>query len=305
MGIEPQIAVLGPGGVGGFVAAALTHAGADVTVVATEASCQKIASDGVQIKSAVIGDFTAFPKAVSDLQVAVDYLLIATKATALQQALERVSVAPKTVVPLLNGLDHMATLRKLFSPQTVAAGTIRIESTKIAAGSIEQTSSTTRIELASDQQTTREQLTVLAKLLSDSGIKTVVSDSEVDTLWSKLVRLNTLSLMTSSTGLSIGDIRSDSKLYQQLSSVLEETAKVAVKEGAKVDVAAALNELETADPLLRSSMYRDLQAGRATELDAIAGSVMRAAERNGLSCPTMRTLYADIAAKSAKMDGCL
>ncbi len=46
---------------------------------------------------------------------------------------------------------------------------------------------------------------------------------------------------------------------------------------------------------LGSSMQRDIAAGRAPELDAIPGSVLRAAARHGLSCPTIERLVAMIA----------
>ena len=45
-------------------------------------------------------------------------------------------------------------------------------------------------------------------------------------------------------------------------------------------------------------MQRDIAAGRTPELDAIPGSVMRAAARHGLSCPTIEQLVAMIARRA-------
>ena len=45
-------------------------------------------------------------------------------------------------------------------------------------------------------------------------------------------------------------------------------------------------------------MQRDIAAGRAPELDAIPGSVLRAAARHGLACPTIERLVAMIAARA-------
>ena len=44
-------------------------------------------------------------------------------------------------------------------------------------------------------------------------------------------------------------------------------------------------------------MQRDIAAGRAPELDAIPGSVLRAAARHGLRCPTIERLVAMIRAR--------
>jgi ketopantoate reductase len=51
-----------------------------------------------------------------------------------------------------------------------------------------------------------------------------------------------------------------------------------------------MEELDEAHAELDSSMHRDVAAARPPELDAIAGSVLRAAARHGLSCPTIERL---------------
>ncbi len=45
-------------------------------------------------------------------------------------------------------------------------------------------------------------------------------------------------------------------------------------------------------------MQRDIAAGREPELDAIAGSVLRAAARHGLECPTIERLTGEVAARA-------
>ncbi|MDX6663821.1 MAG: 2-dehydropantoate 2-reductase, partial [Solirubrobacteraceae bacterium] len=121
------VAVLGPGGVGGLVAAALARAGTDVTVVAREETAARLARDGLRVRSVRLGDFQVDVRAVARLDKPVDLLVVATKATGLRDALERVAAAPRVVVPLLNGLDHVAVLRERW-PDRVCAGVIRVES---------------------------------------------------------------------------------------------------------------------------------------------------------------------------------
>jgi ketopantoate reductase len=45
-------------------------------------------------------------------------------------------------------------------------------------------------------------------------------------------------------------------------------------------------------------MQRDIAAGREPELDAIPGSVLRAAARHGIGCPTIERLVAIIAVRA-------
>jgi 2-dehydropantoate 2-reductase len=291
-----RIAVLGPGGVGGFLAAALAHAGDDVTVVGREPTVAAIGDRGIHVTSALLGEFTARPAVMPELSDDVDVLFVAAKATGLDAALSRIRSQPALVVPLLNGLDHMQRLRERFA--TVAAGTIRIESDRPEPGVIVQTSPGVRVELASADPRTRPTLERLAGTLQAAGVPALVGPGEAQILWSKLVRLTALACTTSASDQPIGFIRTDPEWRQALEACVQEAAAVANADGAQLDPAGPLGELEAAHAELGSSMRRDIAAGREPELDAIAGSVLRAGRRHGIECPTIERLSAQIAARA-------
>jgi 2-dehydropantoate 2-reductase len=291
-----RIAVLGPGGVGGFLAAALSHAGEDVTVVGREPTVERIAAGGIHLTSVLLGAFTVRPATTAELGDAVDVLFVATKATGLDAALPRVRSEPVLVVPLLNGLDHMQRLRDRFA--TVAAGTIRIEADRREPGVIVQTSPAVRLELASDDPGMRPALVGLTGMLEAAGVPALVGPSEAQILWSKLVRLTALACTTSASDQPIGFIRTDPEWRRTLEACVQEASAVANADGAQLDPAGPLGELEAAHAELGSSMRRDIAAGREPELDAIAGSVLRAGRRHGIECPTIERLSGEIAARA-------
>jgi 2-dehydropantoate 2-reductase len=293
---EP-IAVLGPGGVGGLVAAALARAGEPVTVVAREDTAAVIAADGIRVRSVALGDFTARPAAVSSLAEPVGVLLVAPKATGLAAALERVRAEPELVVPLLNGVDHMGPLRERFGDR-LAAGVIRVESDRPEPGVVEQTSPSVRVDMASDGSGLQPALRALAERLEAAGVPAVVGESEADVLWRKLVRLNALALATSAYDRPLGPIRSTPELADELKACIAETAAVAAAEGADIRASAVVTELAEAHPELGSSMRRDIAAGREPELDAIAGAVLRAGARHGIECPTVARLAGAVAERA-------
>jgi 2-dehydropantoate 2-reductase len=293
-----SIAVLGPGGVGGFIAGALTRAGEDVTVVARESTAELLTRDGLHIQSVILGEFDGRPAAVAQLADPVDVLIIATKATGLAAALGRVQATPRLIVPLLNGLDHMQLLRRRFPAERVAAGTIRIEAARPRPGRIVHTSPFLQVELASEHAEAAPALAALAALLTHAEVPARVGASEAQILWSKLVRLNALALTTSASGERLGFIRSDPAWREALLGCLREGAAVARADGAELDPAKPLGELEAAHAELNSSMARDIAAGHEPELDAIAGSVLRAARRHGIACPTVERLSADVARRA-------
>jgi 2-dehydropantoate 2-reductase len=167
-----------------------------------------------------------------------------------------------------------------------------------APGRVVHSSPSVRVELAADDPSVEEQLPDLAQLLDRAGIPTVVGSSEAQVLWSKLVRLNALAITTSAADAPIGWIREDPEWRATLVACVEETAAVANADGAEIDPAASLAELDAAHPGLGSSMQRDLASGRVPELDAISGAVIRAAARHGLDCPATARLAAAIAERA-------
>jgi 2-dehydropantoate 2-reductase len=294
-----SIAVLGPGGVGGLVAGALEHAGTPVTVVARESTAQLIQTRGLRVDSVRLGRFTARVRAVASLEEVVDVLVVATKATGLAAALERVAAEPKLVLPLLNGLDHLVPLRERFGVDAVVAATIRVEADRPEPGVVVHTSQFLRIDMArGEDPLLGERVRALAETFEHAGIPARVLDSESQVMWSKLVRLNALACTTSAFDKLLGEIRDTPELRVELVGAIEEGCAVARAEGADLEAASAIAELTDAHATLGSSMQRDIAAGRAPELDAIAGAVLRAGARHGISCPTIKRLAGIIAARA-------
>ena len=284
-----KVAVLGPGGVGGLVAAALARAGTPTTVVAREETAARLRRDGLRVRSVRLGEFQVDVDAVSDLGEDPDLLIVATKATGLRGALERVDGTPGLVLPLLNGLEHLAVLRERW-PDRVCAGVIRVESDRPAPGLVVQTSPFLRIDIAPDSAATQ----AAAHLLRAAEIPTKVEASEPEVMWRKLVRLNALACTTTAFAEPLGAILAHPRHRLALEGAVEETAAVARAEGADIDAGGVLAELGEAHPELTSSMARDVANGNPPELDAIPGAVLRAGARHGLSCPTIEDLVARI-----------
>jgi 2-dehydropantoate 2-reductase len=293
-----RVAVLGPGGVGGLVAGALDRAHQPVTIVARESTARVIAERGLRVDSVRLGEFVAHPRALVRLEEPVDVLIVATKAIGIEDALDRIAAPPPLVLPLLNGLDHLPLLRERFGEEVVLAGTIRVEADRPEPGVIVHTSPFLRVDMASRFAGAQDGMRKLAQILEDAGIPARVRDSEPLVMWSKLVRLNALACTTSAFDKLLGEIRTTPELRGELVGAIEEGCAVALAEGAAIDSSDPLGELSDAHATLGSSMQRDIAAGRAPELDAIPGAVLRAGARHGIDCPTIERLVALIAARA-------
>jgi 2-dehydropantoate 2-reductase len=286
------LAVLGPGGVGGFLAGALARAGEPVLVVAREETAAVIQEEGLQIESVRLGTFTTYPATSTALDVEAEVLLVATKAPALEAALERVRTPPRLVVPLLNGVEHLPRLRERFAgtPATVVAGSIRIAAERVAPGLVVHTSPLFRVDLAPHGPAD-----ALAHRLRAAEVPARVVDTEAEVLWSKLARLAPLALATAATGEPIGAVLAHPLHRETLRAAVSEVAAVAGAEGVPVDRERVLGELAALDPGQRSSLARDVLAGGPTELDAIGGAVLRAAARHGLPATAVGALVHAVA----------
>jgi 2-aminoadipate transaminase len=263
-------AILGAGGIGGLIAAALARAAADVTVLLRPESLATYPGE-LAVESAVLGDFSVAVPAADRLDREVDVLWVATKATQLDAALELappVRVGGAAVIPLLNGIDHVAALRARY--EHVIAGTIRVESERQPGWRIVQPSPFLRIELAGGAP--------IAAELAAAGIPSVVVADETSMLWGKLAFLAPVALATTALGRPFGGVR-DEPLFV---GARTEALAVAAAEGADLDESARST---SAPDGLRSSMQKDVEAGRPPELDAIAGPILRGAERHGIAAP--------------------
>ncbi|WP_031078044.1 ketopantoate reductase family protein [Streptomyces sp. NRRL S-118] len=286
------VAVLGPGGVGGLLAALLSRAGHRVICVAGQETAHVLRRNGLQVRSRHFGDFTAVVEADTELREPADLCVVAVKATALDAAAERVAperLGDARVLPLLNGIEHPDVLRARYGAQQVVPGVIRVESTRTAPGVIEHGSPFVEIDLAG----TGQDLGPLAKMLTDAGARTTVGGDETAVLWAKLAFLAPFALLTTRYGLTIGETRTGRR--EELVRLVEEAAAVSRACGVPADAAGILARYDSFPAATKSSMQRDAEAGRPLELDAIGGALLRSAERHGVEVPLAGRLVAELA----------
>jgi 2-dehydropantoate 2-reductase len=286
-------AVLGAGGVGGFLGAALGRAGREVLLLMREESLAQYGGV-VHVKSALLGDFQADLPAAATLEGPVDVVWVTTKSTQLTDALARVprsAAEDSVVVPLLNGLDHVELLRRWFGPTPVLPASITIESERVEPGRVRQLSPFAVVKLSPTPQSE-----ALSEELADAGLAASVGESEASVLWGKLALLAPIALTTTSRGSELGGVVADPAWRRQLEACVREVAATAGADGVALDPETLIAQIESVPPGTRSSMQKDRDAGKPTEIDAIGGSVLRAAARHGLDAPATRELVDDIRA---------
>ena len=279
-------AILGAGGIGGLIGGALARAGADVVLIMRPETLAGY-SGRLVVESVVLGDFEVEVPAAAQLDRTVDVLWVAPKAPALESALAlapAAQVGEAIVIPFLNGVDHVALLRKRYA--NVVAGAIRVESERAGIAHIRQLSPFLLVDLAGAADVAAE--------LEAAGINTRVSGDEISLLWDKLAVLAPFALATTALAGPLGAVRDDERFLGCQSEVLA----VARAVGADVDGELLRTLMASAPAETRSSMQKDVAAGREPELDAIAGPILRGGSEHGIPVPCTEELAGLVAARA-------
>jgi len=276
------VAVLGPGAVGGVLAAGFVRADVDVICIARPATADLIRSEGLSLRQGEKVQ-TVRPRVATELREAVQLLLVTVKAPALEDALDRVEAQPEVALPLLNGIEHLAVLRERL-PQTevVGASIGRIEAWLERPGVIVQPTPSVVMTVEAGAP---------VELLERSGIEVRVDGSGAEVLWEKLARQAATAAVTSITQRTVGDLRDDPEWGPRYRLAIEEACAIAAADGVSLSVEAEWAIIESMPPLLTSSTARDIAAGVPSELDAITGATVRAGKRLGVETPVLTELY--------------
>jgi 2-dehydropantoate 2-reductase len=278
-------AILGAGAIGALMGAAICRSGQEVVLLMRQETL-----DGYQgrvaVESVVLGNFAVDMPASASLDRQVDVLWVAVKAPAMAAAVELAppeSMRGATVIPLMNGIDHVALLRDRY--EDVVAGAIRVESERRSSAQIIQRSPFFRVDLAGAE-------TVVAEL-AGAGIDARARDDELSLLWEKLVVLAPVALATAAMDAPLGSIRDDARFR----GCVEEAVAVAAALGAVVDEHTLRVFLANAPAATQSSMQRDVAAGRVPELEAIAGPIIHGGSIHGIPVPHTEELAGLVAAR--------
>lgn len=279
-------AILGVGGVGGLIGASLAHLGDPVTLVLKPESLRTY-PEKLHLQSA-FGTFDAPVSRTSEVPP-VDVLWIAVKATQLSESLRAVTrpESIKSIVPVLNGIDHLTFLRSRYGDGRVIAATIAVESERVAPAEIVHRSPFARLNVSSKGQ---DLLGATLDRLQKFGFECRFVDDEPALMWGKLVFLAPFALATTAADKTLGEILSDPVWRAQGENCVREACAVAQAEGAKVEAGKVLSGVAAMPGNMRSSMQKDVAQGKAPELDAIAGPILRGGARHGIPVPTTKKL---------------
>jgi len=285
--VQPVIAVVGPGAVGGLLAWLLHRAGANVVVVGRTGSVERINTQGLRVTSGVFGAGTEAVSARETMPHGAS-VIFTVKTFGLDDSLDLIAQGqPREVLSLMNGVGHTEVLSQRLEGIPVASGSISVEASRAADGTIEHKSSFTRIAVPS----TAENF-VAVRALAETAAELTVAGTDAEVLWQKFRFLAPMALLTSYWQAPMEEaLTRDPDLT---SALLAEVVACEAANGIPDSVDALTGILEGLPSTMRSSLQNDLAAGRPSELDSIGGELIRQAERHGIEVPALKQIMAEL-----------
>jgi 2-dehydropantoate 2-reductase len=300
-----RVAVIGSGGVGGFVGGKLAQAGHEVAFLARGEHLRALQSGGLHVKSTG-GDFDIPSVAATDRPAELgpaDLFLFTVKTydtDAAAAPLKPLLRPGATVLTLQNGIDNHERIDAILGEGVALPGTIRIETTIAAPGVIAQTSPNhvIRIGEVGAGGPGSERVERLKTALAEAGLTVQVArDMRLD-LWQKFLMIVAFGGLTTLARANLGEILASPELTVTFRDILGEVAAVAKAEGVNLgdDVVDKMIAMyQGLHPTFKSSMQRDLERGKRLEVDALAGAVTRLGQKHGIPTPVTGCVNAVLA----------
>ncbi|KAA5933441.1 MULTISPECIES: ketopantoate reductase family protein [Pantoea] len=292
-----RILMAGAGATGGYFGARLAQAGQDVTFLVRERRYQQLQNNGLVLQTPQ-GTETLLPQLTqaSTLTGHFDLIIVTVKSFALDQVMEDIApaVGPDTLImPILNGMRHIATLQQRFGEDKVIGGLCKINATLGEQGEVIQMTPLHQIVYGALDGNNDERLQRVDAALRDCQVDTLFSDNIMDELWEKWLLLSTLGAVCCQARGDTRQILSSRGGEALLQGIFTEILSVITAEGyqPRPAVTARIFELlnDPATPMT-SSMYRDLTQGYDIEADQIIGDLLQRAKRNGLATPLLNAV---------------
>ncbi|MGW6686745.1 ketopantoate reductase family protein [Streptomyces sp. NPDC054961] len=286
-----RILTVGAGATGGYFGARLARAGRDVTFLVRPERAAALRARGLRVTGPG-EEITLTPRLVTAdaLTRTYDLVLLSVKSTALEAATRDLApaVGPGTaIVPLLNGMAHLGHLAHRFGDAAVLGGVAKVVTTLNGHGDIVRMAPPTVLLTGERDGRPSARVDAVREVLAGAGIDTPDVPDIVAAMWHKWVFISTLVAVTCLARGAVGEVSAVPGGSGFASAVLAEAAAVSAASGYPVpepELALTARTLTAPDSPLTPSMYRDLIAGRPTEVEHVFGDL--AARARALAVPT-------------------
>ena len=293
-----RIAIMGAGGIGGYVGGRLAQAGLDVAFIARGPHLAALRSVGLRIISP-FGDAHIDPVSATDKPEEigpVDVVVFAVKLFDSESAAAALAplVSPSTrVVTLQNGIDSVDIVSRFVARAQVIGGVIYLIASMSAPGVITSGGGVNQV-IIDDGGNDPVVAAFAAACRQAPGFTLQTTANIITVLWEKFISLRGFSGATALMRSTIGPILANPESRAFAEQLFAEGCTVARAAGIALshDYAHRIMALWRTIPAeSRSSMAHDLEQGRRLELDWLSGRMHNLGIYYGIPTPAHTATY--------------
>ncbi len=294
-----SVLIVGAGAVGAFFGSALARQGAAVSVVC-RSDYESVSRSGYEIRSNLLGDHTFVPAGVFQTPQQAgsdyDYVVLATKVLADTNRVALLEPALRTgsaIVLIQNGVDIEGEIAAAFPKNELISGIAFIAVSRTAPGKVHHQSEGS-LTLGRFPSGTTPAVEQLASLFNASKVPCRVTPDIVTARWQKALwnaTFNPISIMGGVLDTSAILRTPDDQEF--IRETMREIAQIASAAGHPIqeELIDRLIRGTLAMPPYKTSMALDYERGRAMEVEAILGNVVRTARRLGVRAEKLETIF--------------
>lgn len=298
-----KITVIGLGGVGGYIGAMLADVNDQVTFVVRGERKLSLEKNGLRLHSDFSGDKTVYAgrlvescREVTDIQ---DIVFLCVKAYSLESVCKEMlhCIDEHTVVvPVMNGADTADRVRKYLSQGIVIDSVIYITSFYEKDYSIRQLGNYAKILIGAGEDQ-KEALQSVYMCMKHAGMDCRIPEDIRAAVWEKYIFNCGYNVLTSYYMEMVETLQKSQVKSGEFRILMEEALSVAEKKGIRIRenyIEEEYQRFMNLDAGSTSSMKRDLESGRPSELETFSGYLTREAERLQIPVPVSDRMYREI-----------
>ena len=291
------VALVGLGAIGSYFAnSILPHLNDDLRIIAGGERKKRLEADGM-----IINGKQQFYNVVAPDEVTgyADLVIATPKFNELRKALDDVrnQTGPDTLILVpLNGVESEDIASSVYGPENVLYSLMRVSSVKDK-NRVSFNPETSFVEFGekkNDPDALSEKVECIKRFFDSVGIKSMVRPDMELAIWEKYVCNVSENQVSAVMKIPFGAWGGNKDANAMRVMVADEVIQIANKKGIKIDKDYAVNHLEflkKLPPENKSSTLQDILAGRKTEVEMFAGTVIRLGRETGVATPLNEFLY--------------
>lgn len=301
-----HIAIIGIGGIGGYVGALLTEAYKNsnkhtITFIQRGTHGNAIAQEGLRFSyesQRTIRPHAVYAHAPAHAQF--DVVIFCVKSKDLEQAAQSIihNLADNAVcISLLNGVNNDARLANILPKHIrILNGCIYVSAAITQAGFVSVKGKAGKLYIGSTTPTQAID-TELLRILQKANLQAELSPAITTEVWKKYLFISAFATITSAYDLYIGEIVADQNLYARTENLLKEIVAVSELHNAQLtteDIEKALSLAKKIPHDTPTSMQLDMKLQIYPEIDVFSGYIIKEAEKYTIPVPEHKELHLKI-----------